>query len=369
MIVYLFIILWIVIVGFMSKTYYVTEKIDDREEKRCNYTYSILMFSVIIVFTGLRSSVGDTYAYIKAFNNLDVESISVASIFKNDSGYQLFSSFGYVIKKYISNDPAFYLFAIALISGTCTMIGYRRYSCDYTFSLVLFMLSGKFVWMMNGIKQFAAAAIMFMVMKYITAENKKYRYFIYLLIAYLIHPSAVLLLPVYFIVKGKTWSPKILVTIALAILAVTFVGEFTNFLDFATEDTVFDGSVKQFSEDDGSNIMRFFVAAVPPILAFIKKKEVEEINSPIINVMINMSVISACCYLVATFTSGILMGRVPIYFELSGFALIPWLLDNVYEEKDRKVFKIICIACYCIFFYFQVWGLEYTSDTLGIYLY
>ena len=36
--IYLFIILWIILVGFMSKTYEVTEIIDGRAEKRCNYT-------------------------------------------------------------------------------------------------------------------------------------------------------------------------------------------------------------------------------------------------------------------------------------------------------------------------------------------
>ncbi len=367
--VYLFMILWIVVVGFISKGSEVTETINGREEKRTNYTYAILMFAVIIIFTGLRSSVGDTFAYIKNFDRLDVESTSLVNIFKNNEAYQLYSAYGYIVKKFISEDSTIYLFGIALISGIFAMIGYRRCSCDYMYTLVLFMLSGKFVWMMNGIKQFAAAALLLMAMKYITEEKKKYKYFIYLLIAYLIHPSAIIVLPAYFIVKGKPWSLKILVTILLAILSVTFVGEFTSILDFLTEDTVFESNVDLFTGDDGSNIMRFFVAAVPPILALIKRKEVESKATPMVNVMINMSVISACCYLVATFTSGILMGRVPLYFELSGFALIPWLLDNVYDEHDRKILRVLCVFFYIIFFYFQVWGLEYTSDTLGIYLY
>lgn len=367
--VYLFMIFWIVLVGFMSKGSEVTEIIDGYPEKRCNYTYSILMFSVIILFTGLRSSVGDTYNYITNFKNLDVEGTTLFKIFAEKDGYQLYTAYGYVVKKFISEDYTVYLFGIALISGVSAMIGFRRCSTDYAFSLLLFMLSGKFVWMMNGIKQFSAAALVFMAMKYITAEEKKYKYFVYLAIAYLIHPSAMIVLPVYFIVKGKPWSPKILTIIGVAILSVAFVGEFTSFLDFLTNDTVFENSVDQFANDDGANIMRFVVAAVPPLLALLKKKEVEEKATPMINVMINMSVITACCYLVATFTSGILMGRVPLYFELSGFALIPWLLDNVYDSKDRKTLRILCVFFYAVFFYFQVWGLEYTSKTLGLYLY
>lgn len=366
---YLFMILWVVVIGFISKGSEVTELVEGREEKRSNYTYAIIIFSVIIILTGLRSSVGDTFTYIKNFERLDVDSTSLISIFKNNDSYQLYSAYGYIVKKFISTDATVYLFGIALLSGTFTMIGYRRSSCDYALSILLFILSGKFVWMMNGIKQFAAAALMFMAMKFITAEKKKYKYFIYLLIAYLIHPTAIIMLPVYFIVKGKPWSAKILITIVLSLLAVTFVGEFSDLLDFLTEDTVFETNMDLFADDDGSNIIRFFVAAVPPVLALIKKKEIERIASPMVNVMINMSVITACCYLVATFTSGILMGRVPLYFELSGFSLLPWLINNAYDEKDRKILKVLCIFFYIVFFYFQVWGLEYTSDTLGLYYY
>ncbi len=367
--IYIFIIVWIVIVGFMSKGFEVTELIEGREEKRSNYTYAILGFSLIILFTGLRSSVGDTLTYILNFYNLNVDDKSLFDVLFKSEGYQLYQAYGYLVKKYISEDPTDYLFGIALISGAFAMIGFRRYSPNYTFSLVLFMLSGKFVWMMNGIKQFAAAALLFMVTREISATDKKYKYFVYIFIAYLIHPSAVILLPAYFILKGKPWSLRIVLSMGLSVLAVAFVGEFTDLLGFLTEDTVFEGGVAQFAEDDGSNIMRFFVAAVPAVLAFLKKDEVEAIATPTINVMINMSVLSACCYLVATFTSGILMGRVPLYFELSGYCLIPWLLENVYEEKDEKIFKIVCIACYAVFFYFQVWGLEYTSSTLGLYYY
>ena len=127
--VYLFMILWIVVVGFISKGSEVTETINGREEKRTNYTYAILMFAVIIIFTGLRSSVADTFTYIKNFDRLDVESTSLVNIFKNNEGYQLYSAYGYIVKKFISEDATVYLFGIALISGIFAMIGYRGMPC------------------------------------------------------------------------------------------------------------------------------------------------------------------------------------------------------------------------------------------------
>lgn len=369
MIVYLFMIFWIVLIGFISKGSEVTEIIGGREEKRSNYTYAILSFSVVIIFTGLRNYFGDTGNYMAGFNRLDVESTTLLKTLKESDGYQLFHAYGYIMKKYVSTDYVPYLFGIALFSGACTIIGYRRYSCDYTYSLLLFMLSGKFTWMMNGIKQYAAAALIFMALKYTVSEKKRYKYFLYTVIAYFIHPSAVIMLPVYFIIKAKPWSAKILITIGATLLSVTMVSEFTDLLNFLTEDTVFEGSTNQFASDDGANILRFFVAAVPPVLALIKRREVEEKAPPVINVMINMSVIAACCYLIATFTSGILVGRVPLYFELSGYALIPWLFDNVYDKKDSKLLRIFCLFFYAIYFYVLFWGIGYASRVLNIYKY
>ncbi len=367
--VYLFIIAWIVIVGFISKGSEINELFDGHEEKRTNHAYALIIISVLILFTGLRSSVGDTYNYIKSFNGLNVHETSILKIFREYDGYYLFRSYEYLVKKFVSDDSQVFLFGMALMTGVGLMTGFRRISCNYSFSLLLFMLAGKFTWLMNGIKQGLAVAIVFMAIKHITAEEKKYKYFIYLFIAYLVHPSAIIMLPAYFFVKSKPWSMRMVVAILLSLLAVTFVGEFTDLLNFMTEDTVFEQNAAILENDDGSNIMRFFVAAVPAVLAFLKKDEVEAMNLPTVNVMINMSVITACLYLISTFTSGVLMGRLPIYFELTGYALIPWLLENVYDKNDAKIFKIACIGCYIVFFYFQVWGLEYTSDTLGIYLY
>jgi len=118
----------------------------------------------------------------------------------------------------------------------------------------------------------------------------------------------------------------------------------------------------------GSNWLRIPIAAAPAIIALVSRKKIEDTAPKYINICINMSLVSACIYLVAAFTSGIHMGRMPIYFELYGFVSLPWLLDNAFDKETGKTVKIVCVVCYLIMYYLISWGTPYFSRILEIYM-
>ena len=64
-------------------------------------------------------------------------------------------------------------------------------------------------------------------------------------------------------------------------------------------------------------------------------------------------------YLVSMVTSGIYVGRLPIYTTLHGYMILPWVIDQIFEEQSARVVKLAMIACYLGFFYYQMhftWG-------------
>ena len=64
-----------------------------------------------------------------------------------------------------------------------------------------------------------------------------------------------------------------------------------------------------------------------------------------------MSIISTALYLVSMVTSGIFMGRLPIYCSLyANGILLPWELKHVYGKSIR----MLAIVCYAMFFFMQV---------------
>ena len=94
-----------------------------------------------------------------------------------------------------------------------------KYSCNFAVSAFLFMASCQFTWMFNGMRQFLVASIMF----FCTDLILKKKFFIYALIVCIlstIHQSALILIPVYFIVTGEPWSKRTMLFVGCIILAI-----------------------------------------------------------------------------------------------------------------------------------------------------
>ena len=173
------------------------------------------------------------------------------------------------------------------------------------------------------------------------------------------HLSALLMLPCIFIVQGKPWNKKTLLFLAAVVLAILFVDRFTDVLETLLANTQYDDVVQQFAYDDGTNLLRVLVYSVPSVLALIGRKQIQKADNTIINLSINMSIISMGIYIVSMFTSGIYIGRLPIYFSLYNYILLPWEIDNLFTKRSAVVLKIVMIGFYIAYCYYQMvvaWG-------------
>ena len=85
-----------------------------------------------------------------------------------------------------------------------------------------------------------------------------------------------------------------------------------------------------------------------------------------------MSIMTSGFYIMSSIVkSGILLGRIPIYFSLYNYILLPWIIKNVFDKNERRVLNFVMILLYGIFFIYMMYvtwgGLEYISDILKIY--
>ena len=89
----------------------------------------------------------------------------------------------------------------------------------------------------------------------------------------------------FFVAQGKAWNKKTILVIMATIAVVTFIGSFTNLLDSVLADTQYTNVVSDWQswQDNGTNIFRVLVYAVPAILSFIGKRYLDEANNPCIN--------------------------------------------------------------------------------------
>ena len=151
-----------------------------------------------------------------------------------------------------------------------------------------------------------------------------------------------------------------------------FTSKFTNLLTDVVEQTDYASSVNEFkATDDGTSPIRILVESIPIILTFLYRNKIKDKLTPIIKLSINMSLIASGLYIISKIaSSGILLGRLPIYFSMYNLILLPWLLRNIFEQREKDLIYYIMVLCYIAFFYYQMvitWeGMGYSSQLLNL---
>ena len=249
-----------------------------------------------------------------------------------------------------------------MIQGCILIAIFRKYSISYLFSAFLFVASTDYIsWMFNGLRQFTAVVIVFAATTLII-ERKFLPLIAVILLASTMHATALMMIPIVFIVQGEAWNKKTLCFIFAALLAIFFVGSFTSFLDSALADTQYKNVVSDYTEweDDGTNPIRVLIYSIPAIISFFGRKQIKQSNSVVVNICTNMSIVSAGLYVVSMFTSGIFIGRLPIYCSLYSYILLPWEIENIFDGKVKLYVYLGLVSGYLIFYYYQmhmIWGL------------
>ena len=188
------------------------------------------------------------------------------------------------------------------------------------------------------------------------AFRKKYILSIgFILLASTFHYSSLILIPLVFIMLGDAWNKRTLLFILAVMVILFFVSEFTDLLDSSLTETEYKNVVYdiRYYGDNGTHPLRVLLYSVPTIIALVGRKKIADSNNAFINLCTNASIISTGLYIVSIFTSGIFMGRMPIYVSLFNYILLPWEVENIIPKKYRTIFLIVLIAVYLVFYYYQ----------------
>lgn len=339
-------------------------KFNGQYETRAKLWQALVLFGVVIFFCGLRSGIADTPAYIQEFNDAvsNIFQLELSTI-QRDKGYAILEV---LFKQFISEDYHWWLLLIASVSGFAIMYTLYKYSIDFGLSFFLFIASTQFTWLINGMRQFIAVSLLFLAITLII-EKKWWQYILVVILLSTIHGTAIIMIPVYFMVQWKPFSPKIL----LASVIIALAGMNIQRFEFLFENTQYEGYLDVIGGTAGINIMRFAVAAVPLVITIIGRKIIEESDNRLINICTNMSCFYVAVQFAALFVGANYLGRIASYFNIYNLILLPWLIKNCFTRQSVGLVKIICIGCYCVYFYYQIvvtWNLGYTSDILGLSL-
>lgn len=340
-----------------------------KNKKSISAFFAIITFALLLFFVGCRSEFNDTYYYKDLFENYITGNLSqIKEIYLSDSRSKYFNILQCLFKHYISKNYTIWFFALAIFQLGAIIRIFYKYTCDYFMSSYLYIASGSFAWLMGGIRQYFAVCIVLYGFD-LLIQRKTFRFILLVLFASLFHTAVIIWILIYFICISKPWSWKIWAFAGATVVIILSLDSFTSVLDVVLEDTNYSDITSHFVEGNGMNYIRLIVNCVPWLLALLCKNQIEEENNLFLDISVNLSFISSLIYLIAIFTSGIIVGRLPACFDVVNFILLPWLVKKYYSRITGFVLTFSCYVFYFLYFYYDmvVKGTgQYGSDLLGI---
>lgn len=264
----------------------------------------------------------------------------------------------------ITNNYLFCYVFVALLMMSFYYKCFKDNSEFYFLSLLLFVAVDNYVISFNLSRNILAASMCAMALKYIWEEKPKY-YFVLILVASLIHKSALIMLPMYWILKIDYRKSKNLLILLCALVASAVILQYTS--QIANFVQAFIGmnydSYSEYGLDFG-NIGSALKTSVFLLIVLIQWKKIDFSH------MKDRVLFNACVctwYLQILAAKMLMIQRIGYYFSCSFLIFIPMLILRNKNAKTRALFTIgIVLFClvYCTFiqnnteFYF-FWQNEY----------
>ena len=308
-----------------------------------------------VIWAAWRTDIyGDTLQYRTTFLSMPTGLSNLLPYMRENTKGPAFVVFRYLLKTFVSHSDVVYFLIVALIQIILLVYFFRKYSNSFWFSMFLFVASTDYMsWMHNGTRQFLAVTIIMACVPLIL-RKKRFAMCIVVLLCALIHSSALIFLPFIFVIDGKAYNGRTLLFIFALIISIIFIDKITGFIVQSMEDTAYEGDIDIFLKDDGTNIFRVLFYSVPAIMSWIFRERIDRAEDPMINLCANLSVITAGVYVFSYFTSGILVGALPIYFSLANYILIPWMIKELFTAESALLIQGGFVAVYSFFFYYQM---------------
>lgn len=312
-------------------------------EKKTNILYSIVVAIPLIIVSGIRWNVGTDFGtYYYTFNK--ILSFPFSILISNSYGDFIPFERGFSILVWIigviSKEPQVVIFFISVFNVGMVIYCLKKYSKSFTLSVYLYITMMVYFSAFNGMRQWIASIILFWAIKYIWNDNF-IKYFICVILASTIHISALIMIPVYFIVKERPFGRKIFIIIILLIVVSMRLDSILDKFENITSGTRYESYTTINNEDDGVNIFRVLVAFIPIIMSFMYYMNYK--NDKKMNILINFAMMNFLVLCLATKSTYI--SRFSMYFEIYNLLLYPKFINGL-KKGQRSLFCTLVVICF-----------------------
>ncbi|GIM28750.1 transmembrane protein EpsG [Clostridium polyendosporum] len=307
---------------------------------------TFIILTIIILISGFRSpnSIGDTGTYTYTYRLINVNPHLLDN--SKDYGFTLIM----ILLNKISRNPQILIFFTAFITNLFIILALYKYAKPFALGIYLYFGTVLYYVTMNGIRQSMAAAILFWAVRYVI-NNQWKTYFIIVILVSTLHGSAVIFLPLYFLVRKEVWNRTFWAVFFISVMLVVAFRPMLGIIVKFLETTQYSNYGRDMANNSSSvNLIRLSVTFVPIVLAYLVKDKVRN-QWPESSVFIYMSLFN--CIFMLFSTQYLYFYRLCIYFELYNLILISRLV-HFYDKKTKMLLYTGIITFYFIFSWYQV---------------
>lgn len=306
-----------------------------------NYNKIFILIAIIslIVVSGFRYKSGtDFHTYTEIFE-ITAHSQSIDLKNGTDVGFSIFCKW----LSNISNDPQIMFLGAAIVTNMLIILVLSKYSKRFELSMWLYITTFAYYSTFNGVRQWMAASIVFTGTKYLVNERNFKKYLLIVLLASLFHASAMVMIPIYFVINSKTFSMRNLYIILGFMLAVFAYGTFMPILEILLERTQYDHYIEIFNTDtNGIHPLRLLVYFAPVGVFCLYYKFLNPNKDIKIDRLLNLCIIGFLIMFMAL--RQVFFARLVFYFDLYYLLLVPRVIDIGDNKFKRLLYYTIAIG-------------------------
>lgn len=314
----------------------------EEDPKTYNNIFIFIALSSLILVAGLRYYVGTDYGtYRGIYSNAPNVILNKET---SEIGFIILCKFLH----YITSDPQIMFLVTSIITYTCIVITLKNKSNVFELSMYLFITTYMYYSSLNVLRQWIASAIIFTGIQFLIDRNWK-KYFLIVIIASLFHTSALIMIPIYFIVNHKFISKKNLIIISVfASIFIFYSGFLEVFFEFLEGSKYSNYQAEFIHTDRGVNILRVLVYICPILVAFVFYNNINYDFDKEVDIIMNLSLINMLMMVISY--KHAYFARLCILFDPYYLLLIPKFL-NLGDKKLNRIIYYVIIISYFAFSY------------------
>ncbi|SFG53578.1 EpsG family protein [Prevotella sp. KH2C16] len=300
--------------------------VSGKQKTNKNAQQLAVYLTFLALLVGISDMLGgyDRYIYGEVFDSIaDVTTVHgnyldnyAFNFYGTEVGYSLLN----VLISYITANRYIFILIITVIVYTLLFFSIRKYTANYPFALILF-LGLWFFFSFTYLRQVLGATIAWLGIQYIT-DRKLWRFLLVWIIAFLMHNSAIVFLPMYFVPIRK--FNKTTVLWVMAGLLVLGISPLPNMLFEAYGESAIAERANEYDSAGAFRIEYFLEAAFFLYFIFIKYNDIPNEKKHI--VLLNMALVF--CAILLFFIRSENGGRLSWYYMMGIISTLTYLATD-----------------------------------------